>query len=66
MFEQNYGGKQVRWLYWFMGAMAVYALSTLWPNSRAVIWIGAVFASLGIALIRREIRRNRKPGSGSV
>jgi hypothetical protein len=60
MFEQNYGSKTTRWLYWFIGAMAVYALSTLWPRSRMIVWIGAACALLGINIARWEIARDRK------
>jgi len=61
MFDQNYGSKTTRWLYWFIAAMAIYALSTLWSHVRIAAWIGACVAAFGISLARREIRRNRRP-----
>lgn len=58
MFQQNYGAKDTRWLYWFMGVMIIYALLTLFPQTeRLAGWVGAVLTALGIFLFRLAMGR---------
>jgi cell division protein FtsB len=60
MFEQNFGSSATRWLKWFLAAMVVYAITTFWPEHRTIQMIGAVAASLGIAIARRQISKGRR------
>jgi hypothetical protein len=60
VFEQNYGSKGTRWLYWFMGAMIAYALSTLWPENRTAVSLGGGFAALGVGIARYQISKARR------
>lgn len=58
MFQTDYGFGPGKWLKWFMIAMAIYAISTFWPENGALALIGGCFAAAGIALARRKLRRD--------
>ncbi len=60
VFEQNFGERSTRWLKWFIAAMSIYAVTTIWPGNRTIAVIGLVFASFGIAAARRQIKKSRK------
>ena len=60
MFAQNFGGGYARWFKWFIAAMVVYALSTLWPDNRTVEILGGFVAAIGIAIARYQIAKSRK------
>ena len=60
MFEQNFGSRGTRWLKWFMAAMVIYAVTSLWPENRTVAIIGAVCAVVGIGIARRQIAKGRR------
>ena len=62
MFDQDFGSRATRWLKWFMLAMLVYALSSLWPDNRVVAIIGMAGAVAGIAIARNRIAKSRKGG----
>ena len=49
-----------RWLKWFMVAMVIYGLSTLWTESRIAAAIGVVFAAIGYGIARYQIARGRR------
>lgn len=61
MFDYDQGLGPGKWLKWFVGAMAVYGISTMWPESKAAILIGAIFAAVGIGLARHQINKRRNP-----
>jgi hypothetical protein len=60
MFEQNFGASSTRWLKWFIAAMAVYAVTTIWPDNKTIALIGLAFVSAGIAIARWQISKGRK------
>jgi hypothetical protein len=60
MFEQNFGSRASRWLKWFMGAAAIYAVASLWPDNQTIAIIGAVCAAVGIWIARRQIVKGRR------
>jgi hypothetical protein len=60
MFEQNFGGRYANWLKWFLFLMAIYALSTLWPENRTVVILGGFVAAVGIGIVRYQIKKSRR------
>lgn len=60
MSPQNYGAKDTRWLYCFMAAMIVYAVSTFWPQDRIAVYMGGTFAALGIRIAHYQISKARR------
>ena len=60
MFDQNFGSSSTRWLKWFIAVMAIYAVTSIWPENRILAVIGLVFASVGITLARRQIAKGRR------
>jgi hypothetical protein len=58
VFDQNYGSKDTRWLYWFMGVMVVYALLTFFPETEALAGkVGTFLIVVGAFLFHRAIVR---------
>jgi len=58
MFEQDYGSKDTRWLFWFAGVIAIYCVLSFFPQTEAIAsWVGIVGAAIGAALFRLAIRR---------
>ena len=56
MFEQNYGSKDTRWLFWFMGVMAVYGVLTMFPQTEKFAdRIGTVLAAAVAVVFRSAI-----------
>jgi uncharacterized membrane protein YdcZ (DUF606 family) len=56
MFEQNYGSKDARWLYWFMGVIAVYVLMWMFPaTERYAPMVAIVLGVIGALLFHRAM-----------
>jgi hypothetical protein len=60
MFDYNAGLGPGRWLKWFVLAMAVYAVSTLWPENHTAVFIGGMACSIGIDVAYRQIQKARR------
>ena len=56
MFEQNYGSKDTRWRRWFSGAVALYVVLTLIPQTEGIAaWAGAVAGFSVFVFFRKAI-----------
>jgi small-conductance mechanosensitive channel len=59
MFDYDPGLGPGKWLKWFMAAIAIYGVSTFWPDNQTAIFVGGVFAALAIGIARHQIRKAR-------
>jgi hypothetical protein len=60
MFDYDQGLGLGKWLWWFMAAMVVYGVLTLFPENAWAAKIGALAAIAGIAIARHQIVKSRR------
>ncbi len=60
MFNYDQGLGLGKWLYWFIGVMAVYGLLTMFPENKIAAGAAGVFAVVGIAIARHQIAKGRR------
>jgi hypothetical protein len=60
MFNYDQGLGPGKWLKWFMAAMIVYAISTFWPEHRITVFVGGIFAAVGVRIARYQMNKDRE------
>lgn len=61
MFEQQDKGFGLgRWVYWFFGLLAIYAVTTLFPATSSIARFGLFLAYVGVGIAWQQIKRSRK------